>query len=151
MLISQGEFYIQNFTLNLSLKKQTLANIFVFNSLLDEEGNFRLRDQFYNNTISIKLFHTNNKLYILDNYVRFKKFDILLYINNNEIYIYLILNISDSQIYYKNLTSGTNIIFEDNTILNFLLPYQPFDIYYLDIQNDIIQNIKINWIRFDCW
>ena len=114
--VSQGTYYIHNFKLHISLESQLLSDVFVFT----------------NPKVNCKLYYVNGNLYILDNYIKLKKFDILLTEFNTNILVFLIININDNKIYYKNLTTF-NYKFEDNTFINFILPYQPFDIYYINI------------------
>ena len=127
--LEKGDYYYYDSILSLSLLPQTLSNIFLFNG----------------NSINIKLFYQNSRFYLLDNFIKLKKFDILIDNNNNQI---IIQNISDNQIYYKFINQNS-FTFIDNTVYNFILPYQPFDLYYININQDgLINNIKLSNSNF---
>ena len=118
-----GQYYITNNNFSLSLMSQNISDVFLFNGT----------------NLNIKLYCSDSKIYLLDNYVKLKKFDILIYIDSNEKqFIISIQNINNNQIYYKNINSVINL---KNGFYNFILPYQPFDLYYINIDdNGFIKN-----------
>jgi RNAse (barnase) inhibitor barstar len=101
--LSIGESYIYNKKFYISNENINLTNIFVF----DEKS------------LNFKLFVNNNKLYIVDNFVNLRKNTIICYNTN----LYMINTIKDSLLVLNN-----EFISNDNNILlDFILPYQPFD------------------------
>ena len=124
--IKKGHLYYSNFKLNMALLDTTMNNIFTFNN---------------DDNILIKLYYQNSKLYIIDNYIKIKKFDILIYENIQII----ITDINNGELQYildNNLLLDN--ILSDNTFITFYLPYQPFDIYYIILVNGHISNITLN-------
>ena len=105
-IISVGESYISNNKFYIANNEEELTDIFVFKE----------------KSLKFKLFVKDNKLYIVDNFINLRKNNIIFH--NNKFYIIntikdslLILNTS-----FYNFTSEFN-----NILLDFILPYQPFD------------------------
>ena len=88
---------------------------------------------------TIKLYYDNNKLYMIDKFVNIKIMDKLLYLGDNyEASIVEIVNIVDNIIYIDD-----KLPINIRGIYSFILPYQPFDILYTNIINNVIYSDEI--------
>ena len=100
-------------------------------------------NKFNNNSIELKLFYHDNKLFYFDNFIKLSKFDIIIHNNS----FYEIINIRDNEIItnpkYSNITN--------NIYINFTLPYQPFenifitDTTIIDDNNILLLDYNINF------
>jgi len=123
--INQREIYFDNETINLSDKNIITNNIFMFSN----SGSY------------VDMYYQNNELYVIDNYVKIKNFDLLIYNDNN---ILSVNNINNGQIIFEKLTFFD--IPEGN--IKLYLPYQPFEVFYVNIVNGFITNITLNDSEF---
>ena len=83
--------------------------------------------------LTIQLFYSNGNLYLFDNFVKLKIMDKIIRKDNNT--IYNILNIRDNIIFVDISLNG----YDNNSIVTFILPYQPFKIKYniIDLSNNM--------------
>mgnify|MGYP000215070740 FL=1 len=117
---SYGEFYYSNI----------MSKVFVKDGgWLEYEKDISILNESY---LNIKLLHNQNKLYQLDNFVKLKVFDKII---DNYKNVYLIIDIKDGEIIIDK-----TIYEEDNIIMDFRLPYQPFKNKYInfDLNGNIL-------------
>ena len=144
---------IIQFTTNTNIN---LYDIYLYNNILNINtdptvlNNNNLYGNFKESCLNVKLLYNNAKFYLFDNFVKLKIYDKILYLkSDNTILILNIKNIRDNEILF-DLTNVTLPTFTDNTFYSFILPYQPFEIKYIQfeistgnvitIQNTQIQN-----------
>ena len=132
--IDQGEMYLLNNKLIVSPANIGLETI--------QSGS--LYGTFTEKLLKVKLFYSNNKFYLCDNFIKIKKFDkMLLKFSNTEIIFLTVINIRDYEIIFDTLiTLSTNNIFYE-----FILAYQPLSSLYVNI--DSVGNIITNEIIDD--
>jgi hypothetical protein len=120
--INVGDIYMDNSNnLIIATKSEDLEYIYTFTE----------------SPLKIKLFVDNsNNLYLFDNFVKLKIMDKIIYNKNNIYDIYEIVNIRDNMI-FLNKPFTYEIKFVD-----FILPYQPFNISYVNF--DISLNFNDN-------
>ena len=118
--ITPGVMYYDNYSSQLSLldNSSTLTNINVFDEL----------------SLKVKLIYNNGRLFLFDNFIKLKILDKLVYNGVNPARIYQIINIRDNEILLDN-TFG-DISLSNNSFIEFILPYQPFEPKYILINND---------------
>jgi hypothetical protein len=108
-----------------------------------------LYGKFTEKSLKLKLLHYNKRFYLFDNFVKLKIRDKILLVKNptNPI-IFTINNIRDNEIIFifnlddTTLVNNTFNTLVDNTFYDFILPYQPFDAKYININeiNNLIKN-----------
>jgi hypothetical protein len=90
---------------------------------------------FDDSSLHVKLFHTNQTLYLLDNFVKFKigdkLIDINIYEDSQVRQIYTIVDMRDGLIYFDRMYTWSNNVFVD-----FILPYQPWESKYVEFDSD---------------
>ena len=136
--------YITNETTNLNQGDVYLDNnklVIYYNSISITKNNIFKFDQ---KPLTIQLFYSNGNLYLFDNFVKLKIMDKIIRKDNDT--IYNIINIRDNIIFVDISLNG----YTNNSIVTFILPYQPFKIKYnisnlsnnmTIVLNDISNNI----------
>lgn len=110
------ELYYSNeeFELKLNVESNEISNPGIF-----REG-----------SLIVKLFNKSGRLYLVDKFVKLKPLDKLVYDGT----VYEIINIRDGQIILDNTFRYNDD--ENNVFLEFVLPYEPFDIQYLEFNSN---------------
>ena len=100
---------------------------------------------FKKHSITFKLFQNNNSLYLFDDFIKLKTLDYIVLMGDSLAgVIYKIKAIIDNQIFLdNNPTFDSNY---NNKFVNFILPYQPFEIISLNFDENglILSNIENN-------
>jgi hypothetical protein len=90
---------------------------------------------FSETSLRIKLLYSDNKLFICDNFIKLKRLDNIIFNFN---VVYTIINIIDSQVFLDRTLIIDNLL--NNTFVDFILSYQPFEIEYVNFNNGVITN-----------
>jgi hypothetical protein len=102
---------------------------------------------FSEKSTAIKLYYDKNlplnSLYLFDKFVNIKIMDKILYANYNIINVFEVINICDNIIYLDKNLNIFNSGIDDSGMYSFILPYQPFEIYYANIVDDYIYSDEI--------
>lgn len=116
--VSIGDIYYsnQNSQLTIPINSLTLSNINLFGE----------------SSLIIKLLYKNGRLFLFDNFIQLKVLDKIIPIDSQT--VYQIVNIRDNEIILNN-TFGTSLIIS-NTFIEFIVPYQPFEPKYVEIDSD---------------
>jgi hypothetical protein len=97
---------------------------------------------FSENLLIVKLYFDEkqplNTLYMFDQFINIKITDKILYANYNTVNVYEVINIRDNIIYLDS-----NLDIYNSGMYSFILPYQPFNVYYVNIIDDNIYSDKI--------
>jgi hypothetical protein len=98
---------------------------------------------FKKHSSSFKLFLHNNSLYLFDDFIKLKTLDYIVFMKNLlESVTYKIKAIINNQIFLYNNPTFDSIY--NNTFINFILPYQPFEIISLNYdENGLILSNNI--------
>lgn len=80
---------------------------------------------FKESELKVKLYYSHGRLYLFDNFIKIKKLDILIYNNIS----YVVKNIRDCEVFLDKIIS----LSDDDTFIECTLPYQPFEIEYMNI------------------
>ena len=153
-------FYKQNIMKFTTSKSLNIGDIYQKdNELLISTQTTTLSDttylygKFTEKSLKLKLLHYNKRFYLFDNFVKLKIRDkILLVQDNNNPIIFTINNIRDNEIIFNIILNDDTLIdtLIDNKFYDFILPYQPFDAKYININiNEINNLIKNNTILIE--
>ena len=117
--------------------------LYISNSTLSTNNPPFLYSKFTESSLRIKLLHYNKRFYLFDNFVKLKIWDkiVLVYDTNVLPIIFTICNIRDNEIIFKHIDNLHSL--DDNKFYDFILPYQPFDAKYININNNIISDNTI--------
>ena len=114
--LNPGDIYFNNQeqTINICNQSIEMSNISIFDDL----------------SLKIKLLYNSGNLYMFDNFVKLKLLDRIVYYDpaDKTNHIYQIKNLRDGQVY---LNKEFNHVVSNNSYLEFILPYQPFETKYI--------------------
>ncbi len=97
--------------------------------------------KFSEQSLKVKLFCSNNKYYLCDNFVKIKKMDKMIYVfSQNDIRVLTVINIRNNEIIFD-----TELALTSNCFYDFILPYQPLKSKYvlIDSTGKITSDIEI--------
>ncbi len=119
-VIKTGEIYLENSQL-----------VIAQSDISENINNTSLKGKFTERGQQVKLFYSNGKFYLFDNFIKIKKFDKIVYIDEvtGSVSTINVLGIRDYEILFANPPSPA----VTDKFYTFILPYQPFISEYVSI------------------